>query len=139
MKQLGPRTGFCSWILIGRVMIGTPVEIPANRLKFDGVPADVVTAVTVPTGVPVICTGSTTSAPAGGATTGPSRPPASPACRLLFPVVWVGRFPIVMLPWVELEARQNGAVLIESVASIAGSSTGQRKNGAHAPGPAWNS
>src|SRR5262249_51317519 len=109
-----------------------------NRLKFDGVPADMVTAVTGPTGL-LICTGSTTSAPPGGGTIGPNSWPASPACRLLFPVVWVGRFAILMLPWVEFEARRNGAVLIESVASIAGSSTGQRKNGAHAPGPAWNS
>src|SRR5262249_57503330 len=100
-------------------MIGTPVEIPANRLKLDGVPADVVTAVTVPTGVPVICTGSTTSAPAGGATTGPSRPPASPACRLLFPVVWVGRFPIVMLPWVQLEPSQHHALFIQSIPRLA--------------------
>src|SRR5262249_44902820 len=50
MKQLGPSAGFSRWILIGIVMIGTPVWIPANRLKFDGRPADWVTAVTTPTG-----------------------------------------------------------------------------------------
>ena len=55
----------------------------------------------------------------------------------MLPVVVV-MVPIVMLPCVEFEATQNTTVLIPSVASIAGSSTGQRQNGAHAPGPAWN-
>src|SRR5262249_9979470 len=65
MKQLGPSDGFSRWILIGIVMIGTPVAIPANRLKFDGKPADSVTAVTTPTGVLGIWTGSAISAPVG--------------------------------------------------------------------------
>jgi hypothetical protein len=41
---------------------------------------------------------------------------------LVFPVGEV-MAPIVMLPWVEFEARQTGIVLLPSVASIAGSST----------------
>src|SRR5262249_28953401 len=115
--------------------------IPAIRLKFDGRPADWVTAVTTPTGVLGIWTGSATSAPVGDPTTVNSEVfglSSNPTCRLVFPVVVV-MVPIEMLPCVEFEARQNTAELIPSLASIAGSSTGQRKNGAHAPGPAWNS
>src|SRR5262245_2878299 len=142
MKQLGPSNGFSRWILIGIVMIGTPVWIPANRLKFDGRHADWVTAVTTPTGVLGIWTGSATSASvAESPTTVNSEVFGSnsiPTCRLVFPVVEV-MVPIVMLPCVEFEPRQNTIELIPSLASIAGSSTGQRKNGAHAPGPAWNS
>ena len=43
-----------------------------------------------------------------------------------------------MLPCDEFEATQTLVVLTPSVASIAGSSTGQRLNGVQAPGPAWN-
>ena len=46
--------------------------------------------------------------------------------------------PILMLPCVEFEATQSWTMLTPSVASIAGSSTGQRLNGVQAPGPAWN-
>jgi hypothetical protein len=49
MKQLGPSVGlFARCILMGTVMIGWPTAIPANKSKFDGVPADSVTAVTGP-------------------------------------------------------------------------------------------
>ena len=49
----------------------------------------------------------------------------SPVWRLVFPVkVVMG--PIVMLPWVEFEARQRLMLLTPSEASIVGSSTGQR-------------
>src|SRR5262249_19443254 len=120
MKQLGPSAGFSRWILIGIVMIGTPVWIPANRSKFDGRPADWVTAVTAPIGLG-IWTGSATSAPVGDPTTVNSEVVWSssiPTCRLVFAVVVV-RVPIVMLPWVEFEPRQNTIVLIPSLASIA--------------------
>ena len=63
--------------------------------------------------------------------------PRARTCRLLFPVVVV-KLPIVMLPCVEFEATQKPTVLTPSVASIAGSSTGQRLNGVQTPGPAWN-
>jgi hypothetical protein len=43
-----------------------------------------------------------------------------------------------MLPCVEFEARQRLARVTPSVASIAGSSTGQRLNGVQPRGPAWN-
>jgi hypothetical protein len=52
--------------LIGSVMIGWPSEIPANRLKFDGVPADSTVAVTAP---PRTWAGSAMTAPPAGATT----------------------------------------------------------------------
>src|SRR5262249_39726659 len=104
-------------------------------------PADWVTAVTTPTGVLGISTGSATSAPVGDPTTVNSWvfwSSSSPTCRLVLPVV-EAMVPIVMLPWVEFELRQNTSELIPSLASIGGSSTGQGENGAHAPGPAWNS
>src|SRR5262249_39044461 len=129
-----------SWILIGRVMIGCPTEIPANRSKSVGAPADWVTAVTVPTGVFLISAGSATSAPPCGETTEelPFWSRTTPAWRLVLPVD-AGRLPIVMLPWVEFEARHNAVKLTPSVLSMAGSSTGQRLWGAHALGPTWNS
>src|SRR5262249_18912393 len=127
MKQLGPSAGFSRGILIGIVMMGAPVTIPANRSKFDGRPADWATAVTTPTGVLGIWTGSATSAPVGDPTTVNSEVVWSssiPTCRLVFAVV-VMIVPIEMLPWVEFEPRQNTTVLIPSLASIAWSSTGQ--------------
>src|SRR5262249_12814973 len=59
-----------------------------------------------------------------------------PICRFVFPVRLLV-VPIVMLPFVEFEARQRPIVLTPSVASIVGSSTGQRVNGVQRPGPAW--
>src|SRR5262249_20453226 len=148
MKQFGPSgiPWLSRWILIGTVMIGWPSEIPANRLKFDGVPADSTVAVTSP---PRTATGSAMSAPPAGATT--EKTPlvlssTSPTWRLVFPV-GVVREPIVMLPCVEFDATQK---LLEPVpppnkprvppvaASIAGSSTGQRVNGPQSPGGVWN-
>src|SRR5262249_56846617 len=111
------------------------------RSKFDGRPADRVVAVTAPTGVLGISTGSATSAPVGDPTIVNSEvlwSSSIPTCRLVLPVVVV-MVPIVMLPCVEFEPRPNTLELTPSLASIAGSSTGQRENGAHAPGPAWNS
>jgi hypothetical protein len=125
--------------LIGIVMIGTPVWIPAMKLKFDGKPADSTVAVTV-TPPAVTWAGSATSAPVGDPTTVKTpvvSSSTSPTCRLLFPVAVVV-VPIVMLPCVEFDARQSANVVTPpSVASIAGSSTGQRKNGVQSPGPAW--
>src|SRR5215467_12357224 len=124
-------------------MIGAPVTIPAIRSKFDGAPADSVVAVTVTTGV-LSCTGSATSDPAGdppGMTVNVPLMSTSPVCRFVFPVVVV-MLPIVMLPCVEFDPRQSPSPSVLKsplVASIAGSSTGQRENDAHAPGPAWNS
>src|SRR5262249_57933274 len=148
MKQCGPSgiPWLSRWILIGTVMIGWPSEIPANRLKFDGVPADSTVAVTSP---PRTATGSAMSAPPAGATT--EKTPlvlssTSPTWRLVFPV-GVVREPIVMPPCVELDATQK---LLEPVppppklrlppvaASIAGSSTGQRVNGPQSPGGVVN-
>jgi hypothetical protein len=60
-----------------------------------------------------------------------------PSCRLVFRVKLLV-VPIVMLPFGEFEARQIPTVLTPSVASIVGSSTGQRVNGVQRPGPAWN-
>src|SRR5262249_12098906 len=142
MKQSGPSVGlFARWILIGTVRIGWPSAIPPNKLKFDGVPADSVIAVTGPTGV-LSCTGSPISdPPAAGMTLNVPFTSISPVCRLVFPVVVV-MLPSVMLPCVEFDARQNATPSVLKspfVASIAGSSTGQRKNDAHEPGPAWNS
>jgi hypothetical protein len=65
------------------------------------------------------------------------RLPMRPICRLLFPVI-VSVLPIWMLPWVEFEVTQTDTRLTPSVASMAGSSTGQRVNGVQRPGPAWN-
>src|SRR5207302_839389 len=99
-----------------------------------------VTAVTGPTGL-LSWTGSAINDPPAGATE--ENVPvllscSIPSCRFVLPVVVV-TLPIVMLPWVELVPRQNGIVFLPSVPSIDGSSTGQRENGAHAPGPAWSS
>src|SRR4029450_6469454 len=130
MKQFGPRspTGVwpTRWILIGSVMIGTPSEIPANKSKSVGVPADWTVAVTV-TPPTVTVAGSATSDPAGGAMnvkTPLFRSATSPPCRLLFPVVVGGKVPIVMLPCVEFEATQILAKMTPSVAGIAGRSRG---------------
>src|SRR4030095_1308022 len=144
MKQVGPRspTGVwpTRWILIGSVMIGTPSEIPANKSRSVGVPADWTVAVTV-TPPTVTVAGSATSDPAGGAMnvkTPLFSAATTPPCRLLFRFVGGGKRPIGMLPCLEFEATQRLAKMTPSVASIAGSSTGQRENGVQAPGPAWN-
>src|SRR5262245_15599300 len=133
MKQVGPRstTWLVRWILMGIVMIGAPSEIPANRSKLDGTPADstVATALTPPT---LTSAGSATSAPPGGETpvTSPvAKASPGPACRLVLAVIVVVA-PMVKLPCVEFEPRQMLCEFSPSVASIAGSSTGQRKNGA---------
>src|SRR4029450_11161418 len=106
--------------------------------KSVGVPADSTVAVTV-TGPAVTVAGSAMSDPAGGAMNVKMplfRSATSPPCRFLCPVVVGGKVPIVMLPCVEFEATQILAKMTPSVASIAGSSTGQRENGVQAPGPA---
>src|SRR5262249_44228370 len=120
-------------------MIGIPTEILASRSKFEGTPADWTVAVTV---IPpaVTSTESAMSASVADPTVVKGKAVVStttPACGLLFPVA-LGVVRIVMLPCVEFEARQKLTVLTPSVASIAGSSTGQRLNGVQAPGPAWN-
>src|SRR4029450_7965786 len=126
MKQFGPRspTGVwpTRWILIGSVMIGTPSEIPANKSKSVGVPADWTVAVTV-TPPTVTVAGSATSDPAGGARnvkTPLFRSATSPPCRLLFPVVVGGKLPIVMLPCLEFEATQRLAKMTPSGARSGG-------------------
>src|SRR5262249_21275989 len=142
MKQLGPRSigGIPSrWILIGSVMIGTPVESPASRSKSDGSPADETVAKTaIPPAVTM--TGSEMTAPPAGDTmlnTLVFESNTMPTCRLVLPVRLLV-VPIVMLPFVEFEARQTLSVFTPSAASITGSSTGQRLNGVQKPGPAWN-
>src|SRR5262245_29737444 len=121
------------------VTTGTPSSIPAMKLKFDGKPADSTVAVTV-TPPAATWAGSATSAPVGDPTTVVVpliSSSTTPTCRLLFPVAVVV-VPIVMLPCVEFGATQSASVVTPpSVASIAGSSTGQRKTGVQSPGPAW--
>src|SRR5262249_25313447 len=91
MKQLGPRWigGTPSrWILIGSVMIGTPVESPASRSKSDGSPADETVAKTaIPPAVTM--TGSEMTAPPAGDTmlnTLVFESNTMPTCRLVLPV-----------------------------------------------------
>ena len=125
--------------MIGSVTIGAPVEMPAVKSKFEGAPADSTVAVTViePT---VTWTGSATIAPPGGAMAVEfplfsSR--TAPSWRFVF-AVSAFVVPIVMEPCVEFDATQSASVVIPpSLASIAGSSTGQRENGVQSPGPAW--
>src|SRR5262245_31758606 len=118
---------------------GTPTSITAMKLKFDGKPADSTVAVTV-TPPAVTVAGSATSAPLADPATvvlPVFSSSTTPTCRLLFPVGVVVA-PIVMVPCVEFEATQSAIVLTPpSVASINGSSTGQRKTGVQSPGPAW--
>ena len=110
---------------------------PALKSKSDGTPADSTVAITVMPPA-VTWTGSPTSAPLADPTavkTPVLKSATAPNCRLLFPV---NEFvvPIVMLPCVEFEATHEVSKLTPSVASIAGSSTGQRKYGVQRPGPA---
>src|SRR5262245_3853416 len=144
MKQLGPRSTpgvwLTRWILMGSVTIGMPTEIPASKLKSVGTPADSTVAMTV-AGPAVTVAGSAMSEPPTAPTNVKVKAVVStrrPPCRLLFPVIVGGKRPIWMLPFVEFEATQKLTVLTPSVASIDGSSTGQRLNGVQAPGPAWN-
>src|SRR5262245_16172467 len=144
MKQVGPRSTpavwLTRWILTGSVTIGMPTEIPASKSKSVGVPAETTVARTV-TPPAVTVAGSAMSDPPGTPMNVKVKAVVStrsPPCRLLFPVVVGGKPPILMLPCVEFEATQKLTVLTPSVASIAGSSTGQRLNGVQAPGPAWN-
>src|SRR5262249_27276542 len=143
-KQLGPRSmpgvWLTRWILTGSVRIGAPTEIPASKSKSVGVPADTTVARTV-TPPAVTGAGSAMRDPSGGpmdVKMALLRSATSPPCRLLFPVIVGGKSPMVMLPCVEFDAMQIGANVLPSVASMAGSSTGQRLNGVQAPGPAWN-
>src|SRR5262249_27000687 len=110
-----------------------PTWIPAKRLKLDGLPADE-TMARIP---PSAGVGSLMTAPSiGEMIVEPLMPSGSPNCRFVLPVrVVMG--PIVMLPWVEFEAMQAGCALL-AAANIAGSSTGQRKNGVQSNGPTWN-
>src|SRR5262249_30741790 len=144
IEQFGPRSipgvWLTSTILIGSVRIGIPTETPASKSKSVGVPADTTVARTV-TPPAVTVAGSAMSEPPGGAMnvkTPAFRSATSPPCRLLFPVIVGGKLPILMLPCDEFEATQRLTKVVPSVASIAGSSTGQRLNGVQPPGPAWN-
>src|SRR5262249_20338063 len=112
---------------------------PASKSKSDGTPADSTVAVTV-TPPAVTVAGSAMSDPPGAPMNVKVKAvvsATSPPCRLLFPVIVGGKVPILRLPCVEFEAMQKLTVLTPSMASIAGSSTGQRLNGVQAPGPAW--